>query len=216
MLALALVTGLDALWGLLRTIDVPPSSDDLELAANALTALAITSLQYVVLRVVLNYRSAAATAWIPTSVALFVVEDFVAIYWFRDQMPAVIGFGFWAILSLGQGLVLADMLGRRSAVPLWLVAMGVVLGAIFLVGLIPGNLSGMNMLVQAVVGGAIVGLIYGGISGGFLLLLVRLAVRKPPQAPELQARASGRSRSPSVRLCRPVQVRSSGARSASR
>jgi len=186
MLALALVTGLDALWGLLRTIDVPPSSDDLELAANALTALAITSLQYVVLRVVLNYRSAAATAWIPTSVALFVVEDFVAIYWFRDQMPAVIGFGFWAILSLGQGLVLADMLGRRSAVPLWLVAMGVVLGAIFLVGLIPGNLSGMNMLVQAVVGSAIVGLIYGGITGGFLLLLVRLAVRKPPQAPELQ------------------------------
>jgi len=163
----------------------------LDLVAFVLGATALAALEYLVLRSFMPRASSAMKAWIPVTAAVLVAEYFVpyVLYGLPPEpitsgiqlVPTLIQSTSAVVLGLAQGILLAQMVGNRLAVVLWVVG-GMVtfaLGEAFIYsGLVDRVFSMLNIVAGLIVGNLAIGTIEGGVSGAFLVLVKRLA-REP-------------------------------------
>ena len=179
-------------WYAFSQFGIDPVGETFDLASELLSALAIFGMEYVVLWFVLGCKSSAAKAWVPVSVFVTTAEFLVLTLWFPAQIRYQTGIDFLstlfvlgeaAILGLAQGLLLADMLGSRSAAWIWAIgtpgvffigelALAMVLGLSFV------TLNDFSAFVWLL---ATSGLLYGALSGVLLVIAVRRAARTNQQ-----------------------------------
>lgn len=174
-------------WTGLDAIDLAPSGALFEVVYAALSGAAMSAMQFAVIRLVLGNRSSAARAWIPVSTALEAGGAVVLALWFRGQTGATLpAFVAFAVTTVVQGLLLAEIFGRRSTFFLWLMAMALFSAGAFVVPVmaIYNAIAGFNTVVAVIAVDALSGLFYGAVGGAFL---VWPAVRT--KAPEPAARS---------------------------
>jgi len=180
--------GISALWSLLASFALAPDRSFYDLTLAGVLALGLSVPQYVVLRAFAGFKGGAVAAWIPLSVLIFVAEELIGLLWFHDTSGAVstfIDIIFWAALALAQGLLLAEMIHRRSAAFLWMAGMGAVFVTGWTLGVIGlGRMDlGDNIVVAFLIGAVMLTVIYSGITGIFLAVAVRVSTQTAPQAP---------------------------------
>lgn len=181
-------------WIFLDRFGLAPGTDLFYALQNAVFALGISAPQYLVLRLILCIRSPAAKAWVPATILIFLVADFVAASWFRNQpQPAttILAITCVAIFAVVQGLILREIFGTRWAIWLWLLS--TVLFAAFVVAVpsdpIDRALGGREAVAAILVDGAILGFVYGALYGASVVVMIKLAARQRPAAPNLEAEA---------------------------
>jgi hypothetical protein len=184
-LSIAILEVVVLVLNVLYQIDVAPPSGAYDLIANAVLGFSVSLPQYVILRRVLGYQSGGARAWVPVTVLVLVVADFISLFWLRDAPSSVktITALLYGMAFIGaQGLLLKDMLKLRSAPWLWLLTTGVFIAVVFVVPDPYRALERVNTLVAMFTDAAVFGGIYGATYGLCLVLMVRLAARS--RAPE--------------------------------
>ena len=177
------------LWYAFAQFGIEPVGATFDLASQVLSALAIFAMQFVVFWFVMGFTSSAAKAWIPVSVLVSTAEFVVLTLWVPAQvryptsgiqlLPDLIVLGEAGILGLAQGLLLAEMLGSRSAVWIWT---GGSLGVALISEVMLTAVSGLafvtlNQFLSLVLLLATSGVIFGALYGILLLIAVRLAAR---------------------------------------
>jgi hypothetical protein len=88
------------------------------------------------------------------------------------------GLVFGIALIGGQGLLLADMLGMRSAPWLWLLSTAVFAVAGYVTPDPSRALAQVNYVLSVVLSTVIIGGVYGAVYGAVLVLMVKMAARK--------------------------------------
>jgi len=177
------------LWYAFAQFGIEPVGATFDLASQVLSALAIFAMQFVVFWFVMGFTSPAAKPWIPVSVLVSTAEFVVLTLWVPAQvryptsgiqlLPDLIVLGEAGILGLAQGLLLAEMLGSRSAVWIWT---GGSLGVALISEVMLTAVSGLafvtlNQFLSLVLLLATSGVIFGALYGILLLIAVRLAAR---------------------------------------
>jgi len=177
------------LWYAFAQFGIEPVGATFDLASQVLSALAIFAMQFVVLWFVMGFTSSAAKAWIPVSVLVSTAEFVVLTLWVPAQvryptggiqpLPDLIVLGEAGILGLAQGLLLAEMLGSRSAVWIWTGgSLGVALVSEVMLTAVSGlAFVTLNQFLSLALLLATSGVIFGALYGILLLIAVRLAAR---------------------------------------
>jgi len=158
-----------------------------DLVAFVLAATALGALEYLVLRSFMSRASPAMRAWIPVTAAVLVAEYFVPYVLYGlppapitsgiQLVPTLIASTSALVLGLAQGILLAQIVGNRLALVLWVVGGMVTFalsGAFIYSGLADGVFSMPNIVAALILGNAVFGAIQGGVSGAFLVLAKRL------------------------------------------
>jgi len=177
------------LWYAFAQFGIEPVGATFDLASQLLSALAIFAMQFVVFWFVMGFTSSAAKAWIPVSVLVSTAEFVVLTLWVPAQvryptggiqlLPDLIVLGEAGILGLAQGLLLAEMLGSRSAVWIWTGgSLGVALVSEVMLTAVSGlAFVTLNQFLSLALLLATSGVIFGALYGILLLIAVRLAAR---------------------------------------
>jgi hypothetical protein len=177
------------LWYAFAQFGIEPVGATFDLASQLLSALAIFAMEFVVLWFVMGLTSSAAKAWIPVSVLVSTAEFVVLTLWVPAQaryptggiqlLPDLIVLGEAGILGLAQGLLLAEMLGSRSAVWIWTGgSLGVALvSEVMLTAVSSLAFVTLNQFLSLVLLLATSGVIFGALYGILLLIAVRAAAR---------------------------------------
>jgi len=191
VIGLTVVAGISTVadlgWGALESIGLSPGRQVEELGLNGVLGLGLSLPQYVVFRRALRNQSAAAAAWVPTTVLVLVIQDLVSLLWLRGaptDVATVASIVFVALLALVQALLLAAILGNRSAALLWVVGMALVaaLGYLLPVSALYSALSATNVVIAVLAQLAVFGVIYGSVTGAALVASVKISSRAPKPA----------------------------------
>ena len=191
VIGLAVVGGIatvaDLGWSALESIELSPGRQVEELGLNGVLGLGLSLPQYVVFRRALRNQSAAAAAWVPTTVLVLVIQDLVSLLWLRGAptyVATVASIVFVALLALVQALLLAAILGNWSAALLWVVGMALVaaLGYLLPVSALYSALSATNVVIAVLAQLAVFGVIYGSVTGAALVASVKISSRAPKPA----------------------------------
>lgn len=191
VVGVAVVAGVATLadlgWGTLDYIGLAPGRQIEELGLNGLLGLGLSLPQYVIFRRALGNRSPAAVAWVPTAVILFVLQDVVSLLWLRGaphDVATVAGIVFGVLLAVVQALLLAEIVGTRSAAVLWVLGMVVfaALSYVLPVDAFYRALLAVNVVTAVLVEVAVFGAIYGSITGAAFVTSVKISSRAPAPA----------------------------------
>jgi hypothetical protein len=191
-MSLLLVAGL---WWGFDQVGIEPTGPVFDVASQLVSNLSLAAMQLLVLRLVVGISSPAAKAWVPVTVLVLTVEYFVLTYWLPvppmqpgggiQLIPAAADLVAAGLFGLAQGLMLAELLGSRSAAVIWTVGttgIAALVVPLSVTGLAELVISSLNMFVAFVVLLVTSGVLYGGLTGAILVFLVGRAARTD-QAP---------------------------------